>query len=125
MLENLQRQFDDLHARNAKAYSRLRGGAFCLSIERLPSGEPWVQAKTGAINIYYPHPDEPLQRLKDAGIPLLEDLTCPDWQPHKYATFEFDDPGSEGMSQFVHGLFRSLYSLPDDNEYSMEIIDMR
>ncbi|MCA9071485.1 MAG: hypothetical protein KDA84_21305, partial [Planctomycetaceae bacterium] len=121
MLKKLQQQFDDLHTRNASAYSRLRGGAFCLSIERLPDGEPWVQAKTGALNLFYPHPDDPLSRLQSSEILLPENLTCPDWKPHKYATFEFDDPGSEGMSQFIHELFRSFYNSPDDNSYSIEI----
>jgi len=43
----------ELESRNQGTPSSLRGGAFCAAFERPPEGEPWVQVKTGVLNLFY------------------------------------------------------------------------
>ncbi len=111
-------------SRNAKVSSSLRGGAFCANIERPPDGEPWVQIKTGALNVFYPAEDPPLARL--AGLPALPaDASCPAWEPWKYATLEFQPFEAGHVAHLVEALFVAFYDFPADTELEIEIFDMR
>jgi hypothetical protein len=108
--------------RNRRTPCSLRGGAFCASFERAPDGEPWVQVKTGVLNIFYPGDEEPIPNLR-ARVPLLPaDATCPSWEPWKYATVEFESDNAQAAATLVEDLFLRFYDYPD---LDSEIIDMR
>ena len=110
---------------NRTSSAELRGGAFCASIERSADGEPWVQLKTGALNIFYPFDDDPLKRLNDAVVSAPHDIVCLDWEPSKYATFEFAPQPAAETSAFVEQLFVELYGFDSSTEVTAEIFDMR
>jgi len=113
----------DLLNRNRTTPSSLKGGAFCVGIERPPDGEPWVQVKTGVLNIFYPSDDDPLTRLKNVtGLP--EETTCAAWEPWKYATLEFSPKDPPAIAELIQELFVTLYDFPDDTEVISEIFEM-
>ena len=113
----------DLLKRNSTAGTDLRGGAFCAGFERSPDGEPWVQVKTGVLNIFYPSDEPPLDRLARA-VSLPEEVVCPAWEPWKFATLEFPPLDAKAMAGFIEDLFVNFYDFPDDTAVSSEVFEM-
>ena len=103
----------------------LRGGAFCASFERLPDGEPWVQVKTGVLNIFYPSDEEPLQTIRPRLSSLPHDTVCAAWEPWRYATLECQFADAASLAVFVEELFVRFYEFPSDTEVLSEVFDMR
>jgi hypothetical protein len=114
----------DLLARNGVTQCSLRGGAFCAGVERPPDGEPWVQVKTGVLNVFYPSDDNPLRKLQGL-VALPCGTSCPAWEPRKYATLEFPPLDAASTAELVERLFVSFYDFPADTEVTTEIFDMR
>jgi hypothetical protein len=114
----------DLLSRNRVTKSRLRGGAFCAGIEFSPDGEPWVQVKTGVLNVFYPSDADPLTKLGDL-VSLPSGTSCPAWEPWKYATLEFAPLDPLSTAQLIERLFVSFYDFPEDTDISTEVFDMR
>jgi hypothetical protein len=111
--------------RNRGTRTSLRGGAFCASFECPPEGEPWVQVKTGVLNLFYPSDVEPVQNLRER-LPFLPlNAVCPAWEPWKYATIEgaLDEP--TGLAALVEQIFLHFYELQPYAELSSEVFDMR
>ena len=52
VIEQVKSTVADVLEWNRTADSSLEGGAFCATIERPSDGEPWVQIKTGVLNIF-------------------------------------------------------------------------
>jgi hypothetical protein len=126
LVKDVQPAIERLIMRNEQSHaaSGLRGGAFCLSLERLPDGEPWLQVKTGVLNIFYPADTDPLPTLFGAVPSLPKGATCPAWEPWKYATLELDAPGAV-LADIVKELFLRFYDFSDDTELTAEVIDLR
>ena len=122
--ERLKPVIADLLSRNSVTRSSLRGGAFCAGVERPPDGEPWVQVKTGVMNVFYPSNEEPLTKLQGL-VALPSGTHCPAWEPWKYATLEFAPLDAEATAELVERLFVSFYDFPADTEVTTEILDMR
>jgi len=124
-VSDVQPAIERLLAQNEQmdAASPVRGGQFCLSLERPPDGEPWVQVKTGVLNIFYPTDTDPLPTLRAAVPSLPPDTTCPGWEARKFATLELDAPASV-LAAIVKELFVHFYDFPDDTELTAEVIDL-
>jgi hypothetical protein len=116
---------EDLFQRNETTPCSLRGGAYCANIERVPDGEPWVQAKTGVLNIFFPSDDDPIRVLNSRLPSLPAGTTCPDWEPWKYATLETPQMTADQMADLITDLFVSFYEFPDDTPLQTEIFDVR
>lgn len=121
--ERLKPIISDLLTRNKVTKSRLRGGAFCVSIECPPNGEPWVQVKSGVLNVYYPSDADPLGKLPSL-VGLPRDTACPDWEPWKYATLEFPPLDAAATAELIAQLFVAFYNCPADTEVTTEIFEM-
>lgn len=113
----------ELLKRNSAAGSNLRGGAFCAGFERPPDGEPWVQVKTGVLNIFYPSDEPPLDRLARV-VSLPKDVVCPAWEPWKFATLEFVPLDSRAMAGVIEDLFVNFYDFPADTTVSSEVFEV-
>ena len=125
MKNELVSLLQDLFQRNASTPTSLSGGAFCASIERADDGEPWVQAKNGVLNIFFPSDNEPIQTLRDSVPTMPNEATCPDWEPWKFATIVFPELRAVEMAELITDLFVHFYGFPDDTPVRTEIIDMR
>lgn len=122
--EQLEPVLASLLSQNQEVASALRGGAFCATIERPPDGEPWVQVKQGVLNVFYPCDDDPMKRLGGL-VELPADVSCPAWEPWKYATLEFSPISARIMAELIERLFLNFYDFPADTKLSSEILDMR
>ena len=111
--------------RNDASQSTLRGGAFCAAFERKVDGEPWVQAKSGVLNIFYPSDELPLPQVQSRLPRLPLDSKCVAWEPWKYATFEFDPIGADDLTNLIQDLFVQFYGFPNDIELDSEVFVMR
>ncbi len=121
--EQVEPVIADLLARNRAAGSDLRGGAFCAGFERSPDGEPWVQVKTGVLNVFYPSDEPPLDRLTSV-VSLPKEVVCPAWEPWKFATLEFPALDSEAVALLVEDLFVNFYDFPNDTVVSSEVFEL-
>ncbi len=124
LAERLKPVIADLLTRNGGTRCTLRGGAFCAGIERPPDGEPWVQIKTGVLNIFYPSDENPLTKLERL-VALPSGSTCPAWEPWKYATLEFPPLDAASTAELVERLFVSFYDFPAATVVTTEIFDTR
>jgi hypothetical protein len=110
---------------NQRARSHLEGGAFCASFEVPPSGVPWVQAKNGVINAYYPFEIPPSLLFEQRGFGGVPSINFPAWEPKKFVTVTFGKLDIEDYTIFIDKLFRELYDLPATYIVSTDIFDMR
>jgi hypothetical protein len=97
--------------------------AFCASIERPPDGEPWVQVKTGVLNVFYPSDEPPLEKLASL-VTLPNATSCPAWEPWKYATLEFAPLDARATADLIEQLFVRFYGFPAETHVASEIFEM-
>lgn len=110
---------------NDRTECDLEGGAFCASFEVPPTGEPWIQAKVGVINIHFPFERPPNVIFEENGLTNLPSIAFPAWSSLKFATVSFDELTVDDYAAFVDGLFRELFDLPPDYTVNIDIFDMR
>lgn len=116
---------DQMLKANSKNPCKLEGGAFCASFEVEPNGEPWIQAKDGALNIYYPFDSPPNILLPELSLDELPSIAFPAWQENKFATIAFDSISVDDLTNYIDRLFQKLYNLPEDYIVNTEVFDMR
>jgi len=110
---------------NRSISSELRGGAICAGFEGEIDGMPWVQAKSGTLNVYYPSDREPVAALTAAGVPLPPGIICADWEPWKFATLEFSALEAPAFAALIQHIFVDFFDMPEDFRLRSEVFDMR
>ena len=56
----------------------------------------------------YPFPDDPLARVRAAGVPEYPDCSLLCWESGKYATFDHPADPLDGIAAFVAGYFERV-----------------
>jgi hypothetical protein len=125
MKAHIQPHLERMLALNAATGTQLRGGAFCTSVERDVDGLPWVQAKSGVVNLFYPPVTEPLETLRHSGVTLPPQSRCAAWEPEEFATLEFEALGSDALARLIEDLFVHFYGFDADTPVVVETFDVR
>lgn len=110
---------------NQRVTCDLEGGAFYANFEVPHKGEPWVQAKIGVINLYFPFDRPPNVVFNELGLDDIPSIAFPAWGSQKFATISFDALSVDDYSSFIDSIFRRLYMLPDGYIVDTDIFDMR
>lgn len=110
---------------NERIACELEGGAFCATFELPHADVPWVQAKTGAINLYYPFDQPPDVLFRECNLDALPSMAYPSWNAHKFATITFGMLSVDEYAIYIDRLFRELFRLPSDYRVNTNIFDMR
>jgi hypothetical protein len=119
--ESLEPLLRELWELNAATPSKWRAGDFHAHIEVGSDGFPWVQAKTGVLNIYWPSDRDPVELLRTSVPSLPEETTCPYWEADKYATIEFPPLDPAAMAQLIREILLELYHVHIEETLSTEI----
>jgi len=82
-----------------------RGESWCATFEMSNDPARWVQFTIDAINVAYPHAEDPSDRLRVLGV-----LTVVAWEPNKYAsvTIASDDAGA--VAAWIERYFADILS---------------
>ena len=110
---------------NERTPCALEGGAYCANFEILPAGTPWLQAKVGVINIYFPFEEPPNKIFKRHGLDSLPSIAYPAWKANQFATVTFDSLAVDDYATYVDRVFRELFGLSHGYTVSTEVFDMR
>ena len=110
---------------NDRTQCDLEGGAYCASFEIPPTGEPWIQAKIGVINIHFPFERPPNVIFAENELEISSSMAFPAWESRKFATVTFDNLTADDYAAFVDKLFRKLFGLPPDYTVNTDIFDIR
>lgn len=110
---------------NEQNHSELEGGAFCANFETANSDGPWVQAKTGVINLYYPFDIPPNILFRERNLATLPVMAYPAWNANKFATITFGELSVDEYAVFIDRLFRELFRMPPGYQVNTDIFEMR
>jgi hypothetical protein len=82
----------------------------------------WVEAALGTVNLSYPFPDPPDERLRRAGVVNLPGLVLDEWQPELFATFAYDSTTtSREVAKFIDQIMGVVLGCGDDYPIDVEI----
>ena len=82
----------------------------------------WVEATLGTVNLAYPFPDRPDERLRRAGVVKLPGLILDEWQPGLFATFAYDSKTpSREVTKFIDWIMGIVLGCGDDYPIDVEI----
>ena len=87
--------------------------------------KPWVQAKIGVVNIYFPFEQPPNDIFEEHGLVNLPSIAFPAWASGKFATVAFEELTVDDYTEFIDRLFRELFGLPINYTVNTDIFDMR
>jgi len=74
---------------------------YCVLLESVAFPDRWVQLTWQFVNADYPYTDEPMARLKAAGVPLFPQIELESWESEKYATFKRPPEPRQEIAEFV------------------------
>ena len=108
-----------------RAFETQPGKDFCAEFETPNSPTAWVQIVSGQINFYYPFKRNPDEQLRGLPVPPRPAMRCVEWEANINATLEGTDLNDVAwLSQFVDGLFTTLYALGPDYKLKTDIIEL-
>ena len=88
---------------------------FCGSFAVPDREGVWVELVLGSVNCAYPHQDEPLTRIQEAALEPLPGLSLSEWEPGKFATFDYDRAATRReVARFIDGWFSRILGCSDD-----------
>ncbi len=109
---------------NRQSTSSLAGGAYCASFEISPAGVPWVQAKNGVMNMYYPHSSAPSVTLSGSFTATLTDVAFPAWKQQQFLTITFKPLDLLVYAEFINGLFVEFYACGPDYVLATDVVKL-
>jgi hypothetical protein len=108
-----------------RAFETQPGKDFCAEFKSPDSSAAWVQIVSDQINFYYPFKTNPDDQLRTLPIPPRPAMRCVEWEANTNATLESNDLRDVvWLSQFVDGLFTTLYALGPDYKLETDIIEL-
>jgi hypothetical protein len=75
--------------------------------------------KTGVLNVFYRSDESPLERLTGPVV-LPSEVSCPAWEPWKYATLESTSLDAVATAALIERLFVGFCDFPADTEVATE-----
>jgi hypothetical protein len=92
----------------------------CITFE-VPGESPmWVQVMQGTINAGYARAEDPMDFVRDSGLPAVPGLTLIDHGPQLYATWSHEPCMVKILAEFIDQLLIALHSLPPD-DYEIDV----
>jgi hypothetical protein len=91
----------------------------CATLQAEGDPDKWVQMLDHTINAAYPHSDNPEERTRKSGLPSLS-AELLDWEPGKFATFEFADLEENGVTAWIDGYLAHVIGC-GDGAYQIDI----
>lgn len=92
-------------------------GPLCATFEVEPDCDRWIQVVLGApdtLNIYYPFPEHPLERLHCVRKPWPAGLNLTGYEAGTFATFSFDRQAAIELARFLDAVFVDLLQCRED-----------
>jgi hypothetical protein len=80
----------------------------CILLESLRDVGSWVQLTWDTVNAAYPFADDPMARVRAAGVPEYPYCELTAWEPEKYATFEHPAEPLDRVAGFVAAYFERV-----------------
>jgi hypothetical protein len=76
----------------------------CATLEVEGDSERWMQVVDRTVNAAYPHSDNPEERVRRLGLPLLS-AKLVGWEAGKFATFEFAELEVNVVAEWIDAYF--------------------
>lgn len=92
----------------------------CFTFRVPKCSNVWVQVTHDSVNAAYPRSGDPMEFLRDSGLPLVSDLKLNSWKPDVYATWSFSSCSVAALAEFIDQLFVALHALPPE-DYEIDV----
>lgn len=101
------------------------GESWCATFTVSGDRDRWIQVTTDAVNMAYPHQEEPTRRLAAAGAEMGH-LQCKEWEAGRFATFRIDGALPAGrLARLIDLLFVTVLGCGADYPVDVEMATIR
>ena len=99
---------------------------WCFTLTPKTGGDAWIQLTFSFLNLYYPHPNDPVAQMRTEAVNVPAGTELVNWEPKSFATFDHGQVETlRQVAAFVVDYTERILDVRADfNEWNVEDMDM-